>query len=495
MLTSRRHFLRQAGLGTTLAAVSGTPLRAAAPARANPPADGIPRHIIHLVADGTSSGTLTVGDYFSRLVRGHGLRWLELYQRPDTIQALVNMRSLNSVVTDSAAASTSWGSGSRVKNGVLNILPDGRELRPVCPLFAQAGWKRGLVTTTEITHATPAGFVANAKRDNAESIAVQYLDRNIEVLLGGGGKFFAANQRKDKRDLLAAYRAAGYTVATNAAELAAAPLSPRLLGVFSEGHLPYTLDHQADAKLRARVPTLADMTRRALRKLGREDRFILQVEGGRVDHAAHANDIAAAAHELLAFDDALAACLEFQQREPETLLVITTDHGTANAGLNSSGGGYSVTPPPFTNLRLARASFSEIARRLGSDPAPGRIQRLVQEATGYKVPDAKAVFLASFFAKKGWALYDAMNSPAVQLGQLLGNHYGVGWTSGEHTADYVPLIACGPGAARFRGFLQNTDVFRHYVALAGIDYRNPEAPLMVECGPSATEAEALAARV
>ena len=68
------------------------------------------------------------------------------------------MRSLNSLVTDSAAASTSWGSGSRVKNGTLNILPDGRRLRPLCTVFGEAGWARGLVTTTEITHATPAGF-------------------------------------------------------------------------------------------------------------------------------------------------------------------------------------------------------------------------------------------------------------------------------------------------------------------------------------------------
>ena len=57
-----------------------------------------------------------------------------------------------------------------------------------------------------------------------------------------------------------------------------------------------------------------------------------------MDHAAHANDIAGAVHDLLAFDDALVACLEFQQQQPETLIVVTTDHGTGNAGLNSSGG-------------------------------------------------------------------------------------------------------------------------------------------------------------
>jgi alkaline phosphatase len=445
-----------------------------------------------LVADGTSYGTLTVADYFSRLVRESGLRWLELYQRPGVVQGLMNMRSLNSVVTDSAAASSSWGSGSRVKNGALNILPDGRELRPLYRLLAEAGWKRGLVTTTEITHATPAGFAANALRENAETIAEQYLDRRVEVLLGGGCKFFLAGQRKDKRDLLADYRQVGYVVSQKRSELAEAPLDRPWLGIFAESHLPYTIDHLADAKLRERVPTLAEMTRRALAKLSREERFILQVEGGRVDHAAHANDIAAAVHDLVAFDEAIEVCLDFQRREPDTLLVITTDHGTANAGLNSSGGsGDASKRPAFHNLRQARASFAEMARRLGSNHTPGQIQKVIRDATGYKVPDAKAAFLASFFDKKGWVLYDAMNSATLQLGQLLGNYYGVGWTSGEHTADYVPLIALGPGAEHFRGFLQNTQVFHHYLALAGIDYRNPEVPLLVESGPTAAEVEDL----
>lgn len=489
MMTNRRGFLRGAGLAVAGAGLASPARPRAAAARAGAAAPDAPRRIIHLVADGTSSGTLTVGDYYSRLVRGRGLRWLELWQDPRACSSLVNMRSLNSVVTDSAAAASSWGSGSRVKNGSLNILPDGRSLHTLCQLFGEAGWKRGLVTTTEITHATPAGFAAHGLRENAEGIAAEYLDRRIDVLLGGGSKYFAPDKRKDKRDLPAAYRAAGYAVVTRAAELAAAPTDRPVLGTFASGHLPYTIDHQADAKLRADVPTLAAMARAALARLGREDRFLLQIEGGRVDHAAHANDIATAVHELLAFDEAVVACLEFQEQQPETLIVVTTDHGTANAGLNSSGGTFGTQPAPYTRIRDARASFEALSPKLGSTPEPGKIQKLVREATGYKVPDTKAAFLASFFVKKGWVLYDDMNSVSCQLGQLLGNHYGVGWTSGAHTADYVPLVALGPGAERFRGFLQNTEIFRHYVGLAGIDFRNPEAPLLTDSGPTADEVE------
>src|ERR1044071_9840283 len=141
-----------------------------------------PRHIIHLVSDGMSMGTLTCAEHFSRLLRGRGLTWVELYAHPAARSGLMNMRSLNSLVTDSSAASSSWGSGTRIINGKVNQMRDGRDLTTLYQLFAQASWKRGLVTTAEITHATPAGFAANVdNREKAEQIAAQYLARKVDV--------------------------------------------------------------------------------------------------------------------------------------------------------------------------------------------------------------------------------------------------------------------------------------------------------------------------
>jgi len=315
MLTSRRAFFRRAGLVTASAAAVPALVRSAQAAATAPGAR--PRHIIQLVSDGTSSGTWTLADHFSTLTRGRGLRFFELLGQPGVSATSVNMRSLNSLVTDSAAASSSWGCGSRVVNGALNCLPDGRPLRTLYSLFAEIGWKRGLVTTTEITHATPAGFATNATaRGSANDIAVQYLERKVEVLLGGGSTFFDPAKRKDKRDLRAEFRAAGYTVMERAGELDQAPLDRPWLGTFYPSHLPYTLDWRSDRKLRERVPSLAAMTRRALTKLERADHFILQVEGGRVDHAAHANDITAAVHDLIAFDEASRSASISRARHP-----------------------------------------------------------------------------------------------------------------------------------------------------------------------------------
>jgi alkaline phosphatase len=510
MSVSRRKFFTQSGLLAGSALAFPQVGRGAEAVLARPGQK--PRHIIHLVSDGMSLGTLTCADHFARATRGRGLAWTQLYGNPAAQAALVNMRSLNSLVTDSAAASSSWASGSRVKNGALNLLPDARELRPLCTLFGEAGWARGLVTTTEITHATPAGFAANVDdRGKGETIAVQYLERRIEVLLGGARDHFEAAKRKDKRDLLADFAAQGYAVCRTRAELDAAPLDQRWLGVFATGHLPFTIDHMADAKLTATVPTLPEMTRRALKRLENAPHFLLQVEGGRVDHAAHNSDAAAALREQVAFDEAIELCLEFQREQPDTLLVITTDHGNSNLGLNGMGDKYGKSSQLFAHLQRVKKSLPEILsalKRAADAPGaveikladgsstreiysvePRRLAEVIGDATGYKVPAHKAILFARYLLNQEQPLYDQMNSPITQLGQLLANHLGVGWTGNSHTGDYVPLVAIGPGAEHFRGFLQNTDVFHHYLALADIDFRNPEVPLLAECAPSAVEAE------
>jgi len=409
--------------------------------------------------------------------------------------ALVDMRSLNSLVTDSAAAASSWGSGSRVKNGSLNVLPDGRELKPIYDLLGDAGWSRGLVTTTEITHATPAGFAACVgDRGMTERIAAQYLDRRIEVLLGGGAQFFDPQQRSDKADLKADYRAAGYRVMATRAELAEAPVKGRWLGTFAKSHLPFTVDHRQNAELQARIPSLAEMTRAALRRLAEDRNFILQVEGGRVDHAAHGSDAAALVWDQLAFDEALAVCLEFQRTSPDTLLIVTTDHGNSNPGLNGMGTGYASSVPLFARLRSVKQSLGRLQedfRRVSeaNGLSPQAIVELVAEGIGCTLTVEQAEGFARFLEGQQPPLYGMMNSWSAQMGQLLANHLGIGWTGTAHTSDYVPLVALGPGAERFRGFKRNTELFPHYLELAGIDYRNPALPLLAESGPTATEAE------
>lgn len=507
-----------------------------------------PRHIIHMVADGMSLGTLTCSDHFSQKLRGRGLTWLQLQGNPKVHSGLMNMRSLNSLVTDSSAASSSWGSGARIINGVVNQRGNGDNLTTLYQLFAQAGWKRGLVTTTEITHATPAGFATNAEsRDHADKIALQYLDRKVDLLLGGGYKFFDRKERKDKRDLFGDFGREGYYTMRSLDELKTAPTDKRWLGLFEKSHLPFTIDHRESYTRQMRVPTLAAMTAAALKRLEREPHFILQVEGGRVDHACHNCDGVSAMHDQIAFDEAIDVCLEFQRRVPDTLIVMTTDHGNANLGLNGMGSGYGQSTWLFANALKVRKSFAELLdllrksekTKIADVPAKEKkayemnpaahphdvkaedkddekdedeeekkkkekkekdvilvksqkdLIGIIEHWTGYKISPKKADMLAPYLSKKGDTLYDVLKADVAGLGHLMANHVGIGFIGNAHTADYVAITAVGPGAEKFGGFIENTEVFYNYLGFAKIDFRNPTEPLITEARPSADEVEGI----
>ncbi|MBX3747942.1 MAG: alkaline phosphatase [Verrucomicrobiae bacterium] len=485
MLT-RRRFLQVSSVAASgsvagCAAPSRTASQSARPSRPARLGPGAPRRIILVVSDGMSLGTLSCADHLSQLEHGRELAWLRLLRDPAAHSALMETRSLDSLVTDSAAASSSWGSGARVLNGVLNVNSAGQPLVPIYTLGNQAGWARGLVTTTEITHATPAGFaVAVPDRDHGEDIAAQYLRTGIQVLLGGGRNHFDPARRKDGHDLFAEFAAAGYSVARNRSEFLAAPSNSPWLGVFATGHLPYSVDHRQQPDLQRDVPTLAEMTARALDRLLPHDRFFLQVEGGRVDHACHNNDAAGALRDQIALDDALEVTLDFRQRHPETLVVVTTDHGNANLGLNGMGTRYRDSSACFARVAQVRASFPILLERLRKDPTPAAAAAVLAESTGWKPDETQVEPFLPFLDKKGSTLYGQMNSDVAALGQLLANHLGIGFTGTAHTSDLAPLAAIGPGADQLRGFLRNTDLFDIFTRLAGIDYRNPSEPLVAQ---------------
>ncbi len=477
---SRRGFLGGAG---ALAAAAGSIERLEAARGSGAP----PANIIFMVADGMSAGVLPLAERFSQLVRGKGLLWRALMDRPGAVNALVDMASLDSAATDSAAAATSWGSGARVFNGSLNTLPDGRKLTTIADIARDRGKRVGLVTTATVTHATPAGFVAvQASRSDEADIAVQYLGK-VDVILGGGLRFFEASSRKDRADLIARYRLAGYNCAASRKELAALSAGirsskpfPRLLGLFSASHIPYVIDRNSSESLRATTPTLAEMTAVALEALRASSKgFLLQVEGGRVDHAAHDNDAATLLWEQLDFDEAIETVLRFVEGRPETLVVATTDHGNSNPGMSGEPAGLGRSANGFSVLARAKRSFSEIMPRIRAGHKSGSAVRdLIRESLGVALSEEEAeVVRKAASGAKGLSVNRSLDKLAGVLGQAAGNYNGVGWTCTDHTSDYAVLSALGPGSERFAGQIRNTKCFENMVDLMGSKFRNPSMTL------------------
>lgn len=460
---SRRDFLKTGALGSLLLGTGMLTGTSCAPVTQR----GKAKNVIFLVSDGMSVGALTMADLVLRRRDGRPSNWIRLLEEGLVVQGNMDMASANRVVTDSAAASCSWGCGHRVNNGSVNIGVNNEIHKPILPIFRDAGRSTGLVTTAEITHATPAGFAANTEsRRMGEQIAEQYLERRIDVLMGGGDRHYNPEKRSDQKDLYTAYRAGGYHVVTSKQEIGSAVLDTPFLGVFDNAHVPYTIDHIHTPELMKTVPTLAEMTDLALQKLSRNPNgFILQVEGARVDHAAHSNDPAGLIYDQIAFDDAIKIALDFTENRDDTLVIITTDHGNANPGLSSG------SDSDFDKIHHFKHSAQWVAGQMGESRTISHIKEVMEEATRLHITDHEASALRDVLNGEYNHVASRRNNRSSVYGEILSNHTNITWASTSHTSDYVELASYGPGSEALEGFVINTDLFKVMVDTAGIEER------------------------
>ncbi len=470
-MISRKDFLKTGALSALTIPAMGLP-RATQAAPAKKSYDGDAKNVIFIVADGMSHGTFALGDLVKSRQYGQHLHWTQLYNQTERPyhRGLMDMASANSIVTDSAAAASSWGSGQRINNGGINWSTEGKPLRSILPIFRDAGKKTGLVTTTRMTHATPASFAtAVSSRNFEDQIAEQYLEAKVDVLMGGGHRHFAADRRDDGKDLYGEFRKAGYTIARNKSEMMSASSSDPILGIYSDSHLPYTTDHKTDAELASNVPTLAEMTVSALERLdSHPDGFILQIEGGRVDHAAHGNDVSGLIYDMIAFDDAVGEVLAFTENRDDTLVIITTDHGNANPGINGAGPGYSNAPLMLDQLHNFRHTNEWVFYNLPEEPTAGQVRELLMEATQLDLAEMDIEMVMKAMKGELATPYRAERTASSVLGKVLANYVSVNFIGDVHTGDYVELAVLGPGMDRMDSFTRNTELFDLMVDMAGV---------------------------
>jgi alkaline phosphatase len=389
------------------------------------------------IGDGMGQAIITA----TRVARGGSAGRLRLDAMPYT--AIARTWSAGGPVTDSAAAVTAMACGRKTVNGVLGEdatavygKSEGTRIESIALWAKKRGMRVGLVTTTRVTHATPAGFyAATSDRDRERAIARQAVAAPLDLLLGGGRQFFRPGppvsgdpgwSADDAEDLETAARARGWTLAATAADLRAITTLDRpVLGLFADSHLPYEAPggqgaSPGEAPART-APTLEEMTIWAVRSLRRGGRpFFLMVEGGRIDHAEHANWARTAIDEMAAFDRSIGAAID--RLDPKTTLVlVTADHETGGLALN----GY---PPEKEGI------FGTTAGEEGEPPYP----------------------VLSFASGPG-AGEPARDAPYAGADP---RPSGITLHSAAHTGVDVPLYAWGAGAAEAHGTVDNTAVYR-----------------------------------
>jgi alkaline phosphatase len=243
-------------------------------------------------------------------------------------------------VTDSAAAGTALATGYKVNNGVISMAIPANgdyalndELPTLLEYYKDRGRSTGLVTTTYVTHATPAAFGAHeTSRGNTTQIATDYMnDSKPNVLLGGGGNGMTS----------AGAIAAGYTVITNEAEMntISTETTTMLSGQFGSGHMPYEYDGLGA------LPQLSEMTSTAMSILDNDpDGFFLMIEGGRIDHAGHASNIERNIRETAEFSNSVQVAINWAAGRSDTLIIVTADHETGGLiVLDNNGSGLAPT--------------------------------------------------------------------------------------------------------------------------------------------------------
>ncbi|HBV17073.1 alkaline phosphatase [Chryseobacterium carnipullorum] len=421
------------------------------------------KNIIFMISDGMSSGTLAMANLYSQNILGKNGNWMNLYQEHKVSRALMDTASASSIVTDSAAASSSFGGGFRVKNGVLNVCANGEKHVPIWQKFKKAGKKTGCVTTVTITHATPAGFCVNSDSRNAENeIAEMYAEIGFDVMMGGGDEFFNPLKREDKKDVYSLYRQKGYQILKNKNDLKNIEKGKKIVGVFNSGALPYAIDRAHIPELQS-TPSLAEMVQTAIDQMKEhKEGFVLQVEGGKVDWAAHANDIAALIHDQLAFDEAVKTVTDFAEKEGNTLVIITTDHGNANPGTiygpDATKNFNSISGYRYTNEYILNAIHPDFNLQ--------KMKDWIYETNKISLADDEAQHLLSFYSgleKQEAGLYNYKKLPFKAYSDIQKKHNSVGWISMDHSGDYVEVAVYGPGRELLPAFIKNTDL--HYLML------------------------------
>jgi alkaline phosphatase len=345
---------------------------------------GKARNVILLIGDGMGDSEITIARNYQVGANGRlAMDRLPLTGAYTTYAVQKANPALPEYVTDSAASGTGWATGHKTYNGAISVLPDGKPVPTILEQAKAAGYHTGDVTTAELQDATPAVLgshvvdrnckgpdamatcAANDKLNGgAGSIAEQLVQTRPDVLLGGGKQFFDQTVKAGRYQGLTVLQQAQvnrYQVVTDAAGLAAASKKGPILGAFAKNNMDLewvgptpTKTGTAPAKCAvntartATQPHLAEMASKALDVLDYQTRgsrkgFFLQIEGASIDKQDHAANPCGQIGETVAFDAAVKKALDYQKSHPDTLVVVTADHGHTSQIVESATLGYTAT--------------------------------------------------------------------------------------------------------------------------------------------------------
>ncbi len=473
------------------------------------------KNVILFIGDGMTVANRTAARMLSKGIKeGKYFGKLAFDDMPH--MALIGTSGVDSIITDSANSMHAYTTGHKSSVNALGVYAGRAKdnlAHPKVETITEIVKRKtkmsiGIVSDAEIQDATPAAMFAHTRRrSDKEIITEQLFFAQPDVILGGGSAYFLpsttpGSKRKDTNNMVSLFRADGYSVATTNAEMKAAAAdtrSARLLGLFHPENLNGSLDRlylkKGTVDKYPNQPDLTDMTRAALEVLSRnKEGFVLMVEAGLIDKFNHPMDWERSVYDTIMLSNAVQIAKDFAAKNNDTLIIVTPDHthgmsivGTIDdtkpgtdmrdkIGVYEQAG-YPNYPPADANGYPPSVDVSKrLALFYGNTPDYYETFR----------PKLDGPFVPAVKDEKGNIVANPVYKDIPGAILRTGNLPGVGPRAadqGTHTADDAVLTAIGPGSEQFKGFMDNTEVFRVMVNSLGLGQATSKSLLPVKAKP------------
>ncbi|WP_378953008.1 alkaline phosphatase [Pelosinus sp. sgz500959] len=460
--------------------------------------DGIKKpakNVILIIGDGMSLQARQMARILSKgITEGRYNDLLEMEKMSNL--ALITTSGSDSLVTDSANSASAYATGQKGAVNAMGVYAnstkdpfDDPKVENIIELAKRTrGMATGIVSTANITDATPAAMLAHTRKRSEQNFIAQEMLNPLhrpDVILGGGSRHFLpksvpGSKRSDDRNLIEEFKQQGYKLATSKTELKLAGSPDKLLGLFQLDNMDVYIDREVTKNPAVLgnfndQPTLMDMTKTAIDVLSKnQNGFFLMVEGACIDKQLHTMDWQRATYDTIEMDKAVGIAKEFAKKQGDTLVIVVADHAH----------GASITG---TYHELDGKTGREAVRIYGDAGWP-----TFADVDGDGFPDDPnpSVTLAVQFANhpdyyENYKFQEVPTSPAIMAngkaianpkrslegGELKVGNIPTSDSSEVHSADDVPLTAEGPGADYFKGIMDNTEVFHGIVRALGLDGR------------------------
>lgn len=450
------------------------------------------KNVIFMIPDGCDASVQTL----ARWMKGEAL------QLDSMNNGMVKTEMANSVITGSAAAATAFSSGNKTTVRFLGVAPrlddiistftprdDKEPYEPMATILEGAklnGMSTGLISTSRVTHATPAAFGVHIHDRGMDNEIMEHLVyQDIDVVFGGGKRHLLpkseGGKRTDGENLVEVLEEKGYQFIETKSELEAIQ-SGKTWGMFASSHMQADIDR---AEFAPTEPSIAEMTAKAIEILSQDrDGFFLMVEGSQVDWAGHANDPKYMFTDFIAFDDAVKVAVDFAKEDGQTIVIAFPDHNTGALSIGNANTDKSYTSLSVEDmmnpLKGMKITGTGLAMKIGNDLSQENIVANIQEWWGIPatLEDAQEIIE---HMNEGWSL-------SYSAGYVISKNYTVfGWTTHGHNAEDVQIWTYGVNTPL--GILDNTDLAKLAAQIMKFDLDNIDQKLFVDVSEEFAEDE------